>query len=107
MKPVTLAGADGAPAFSYVEDQRYGLPCADLVEVVGPGAVGAIMANLPGWAVAGPVDLGEALVARGADVPGPAVRTAEKWRARCGGRRVASPRFLGGVSKWGTSRSVI
>ncbi|WP_432927320.1 GNAT family N-acetyltransferase [Microbispora sp. CA-135349] len=68
MERVILAGADGAPAFSYVEDERYGLPCADLVEVVGPGAIDAIMTKLPGWAVAGPVDLGEALVARGARV---------------------------------------
>ncbi|MEU7936203.1 GNAT family N-acetyltransferase [Microbispora bryophytorum] len=68
MERVILAGADGAPAFSYVEDERYGLPCADLVEVMGPGAADAITAKLPGWAVAGPVELGEALVARGARV---------------------------------------
>ncbi|MEU6429910.1 GNAT family N-acetyltransferase [Microbispora sp. NPDC046973] len=68
MERVILAGADGAPAVSYVEDERYGLPCADRVEVIGPGAVDAIMAKLPGWAVVGPVDLGEALVARGARV---------------------------------------
>ncbi|MEV5744178.1 GNAT family N-acetyltransferase [Microbispora rosea] len=68
MERVMLTGADGAPAVSYVDNQRYGLPCADLVEVVGPGAVDAIMTKLPGWAVAGPVDLGEALVARGARV---------------------------------------
>ncbi|MFC6078847.1 GNAT family N-acetyltransferase [Microbispora bryophytorum] len=68
MERVILAGADGAPVFSYVEDERYGLPCADLVEVMGPGAADAITAKLPGWAVAGPVELGEALVARGARV---------------------------------------
>ncbi|GAB3151099.1 GNAT family N-acetyltransferase [Microbispora hainanensis] len=68
MERVLLTGADGLPVFGYVEDERYGLPCADLVEVMGPGAVDAIMEKLPGWAVAGPVELGEALAARGARV---------------------------------------
>ncbi|WP_182909524.1 N-acetyltransferase [Microbispora sp. H13382] len=68
MERVILAGADGVPAISYVEDRRNGLPCADLIEVVGPGAADAVMTKLPGWAVAGPVGLGEALVARGARV---------------------------------------
>ena len=66
MERVILAGPDGVPAISYVEDRRNGRPCADLIEVLGPGAAEAVMTNLRGWAVAGPVGLGEELVARGA-----------------------------------------
>ncbi|WP_182882413.1 GNAT family N-acetyltransferase [Microbispora sp. H10949] len=66
MRRVTLAGPGGSPAISYTEGERYGLPCADQVEVLGPDPVSAILEKLPGWAVAGPPDLGRELLAHGA-----------------------------------------
>ncbi|KAA9373891.1 GNAT family N-acetyltransferase [Microbispora cellulosiformans] len=66
MRRVTLAGPDGSPAISYTEGERYGLPCADQVEALSPDAAGVILEKLPGWAVAGPPDLGRELLAHGA-----------------------------------------
>ncbi|MCX4658250.1 GNAT family N-acetyltransferase [Streptomyces uncialis] len=63
-----LTGADGIPVMTYVRGERAGLPCADLAEVTGPGAVPAVLAGMPGWAVSGGVELGRALLAEGARV---------------------------------------
>ncbi|WP_061291144.1 GNAT family N-acetyltransferase [Herbidospora cretacea] len=56
----------GVPAISFVEGVRDGRPWADYLEVIGPGAIEVIMAQLQGWAVSTDVDLGHDLVARGA-----------------------------------------
>ncbi|ETK35370.1 GNAT family N-acetyltransferase [Microbispora sp. ATCC PTA-5024] len=76
------AGPDGVPAISFVEAVRDGRPKADLVEVLGPGAVDVIMSQLRGWTVAGPVDLAERLLDRGAVL----VRHAHEMRCDLPGR---------------------
>ncbi|WP_182898816.1 GNAT family N-acetyltransferase [Microbispora sp. H10830] len=62
----TMIGADGAPVFSYLEGVRDGSPWAYAIEDIGPGAAGAITSRMPGWAVSAPVELGQALLDRGA-----------------------------------------
>ncbi len=41
----------GIAAISFVEGVRDGRPWADYLEVIGPGAVEVILAQLQGWAV--------------------------------------------------------
>ncbi|XVQ87609.1 GNAT family N-acetyltransferase [Microbispora siamensis] len=62
----TLLGADGVPAFSYLEGVRDGSPWAYAIEDVGPGAADAITSGMPGWVVSAPAELGRALLDRGA-----------------------------------------
>lgn len=64
----SLLDAAGTPVITYVEDTRDGLLLADKLEVVGPAAAELILAELPGWAVSGPIELGRRLVERGAKV---------------------------------------
>lgn len=63
-----LRGPDGLPVLTYVEGVRDGRPWADLAEVVGPDPVPAVLGGMSGWAVSGPVELGERLLRHGARV---------------------------------------
>ncbi|MEU6426137.1 GNAT family protein [Microbispora sp. NPDC046973] len=61
-----LAGAGGVPVMSYIEGVRDGGPWAYAIEDIGPGAADAITSRMPGWVVSAPVELGRALLDRGA-----------------------------------------
>ncbi|MBD3136310.1 GNAT family N-acetyltransferase [Microbispora bryophytorum] len=61
-----MPGPGGVPVFSYLEGVRDGRPWAYAIEDVGRGAADAITSRMPGWAVSAPVDLGQALLDRGA-----------------------------------------
>ncbi|MGI5160814.1 GNAT family N-acetyltransferase [Microbispora sp. CA-102843] len=61
-----MLGADGVPAFSYLEGVRDGSPWAYAIEDIGPGAADAMTSRMPGWVVSVPADLGQALLDRGA-----------------------------------------
>lgn len=50
---------------SYVEGTREGRPYADLAEVLGPGAVEAVLREMPGWVVSGDEALGRRLLSAG------------------------------------------
>jgi GNAT superfamily N-acetyltransferase len=63
-----LTNADGVPVVTYVESSRHGLPWADEILVNGPGAADAVMSQMQGWVVSAPIELGEALRGRGAQV---------------------------------------
>ncbi len=62
--------SDGEPVLRYLLDEREGRPWADLLEVLDESvdAAGYIRAELPGWVVSGPPELGQELVAHGARV---------------------------------------
>ncbi|WP_076433019.1 GNAT family N-acetyltransferase [Microbispora rosea] len=62
----TMTGPGGVPVFSYLEGVHDGNPWAYAIEDAGPGAADAITARMPGWAVSAPVELGQALLDRGA-----------------------------------------
>ncbi|MEU7691395.1 MULTISPECIES: N-acetyltransferase [Microbispora] len=62
----TMTGPHGVPVCSYREGVRDGSPWAYAIEDIGPGAADAIMSRMPGWAVSAPVELGRALLDRGA-----------------------------------------
>ncbi|WP_030255640.1 MULTISPECIES: GNAT family N-acetyltransferase [Streptomyces] len=61
---------EGTPVLRYLLDEREGRPWADLLEVLDESAdaSGYIRAELPGWVVSGPPELGQRLVADGATV---------------------------------------
>jgi ribosomal protein S18 acetylase RimI-like enzyme len=61
-----LTDADGRPVLAFVVGTRAGRSWANGLEVLGPGAVERILAEMPGWMVNAPTDLGWELVARGA-----------------------------------------
>ncbi|MET8141215.1 GNAT family N-acetyltransferase [Sphaerisporangium sp. NPDC005288] len=61
----TIADAGGRPVLSYVEGTRAGRPYADLVEVLGPGALDLILRDMPGWVVSGDEKLGRLLIEAG------------------------------------------
>lgn len=62
----TILGADGVPVCSYREGVHDGSPWAYAIEDIGPEAADAITSRMPGWAVSTPVELGQALLDRGA-----------------------------------------
>ncbi|MEU6407197.1 GNAT family N-acetyltransferase [Microbispora sp. NPDC046933] len=62
----SLTGADGVPVMSYLEGVRDGSPWAYAIEEIGPGAADAVASRMPGWVVSAPVELGRALLNRGA-----------------------------------------
>ncbi|MFD7085507.1 GNAT family N-acetyltransferase [Streptomyces sp. NPDC059918] len=68
MEREVRTGQDGAPVVTYVRGVREGRPWADRLQVVGLDPVPAILADMSGWAVSGPVELGRELVRRGATV---------------------------------------
>src|SRR4051794_35682128 len=63
-----LTDADGRTIGAFVPSERDGRPLADLFEraVAPEAAVPAILAELPGWRIAGDEALGEALIRAGA-----------------------------------------
>ncbi|ARF82966.1 GNAT family N-acetyltransferase [Kitasatospora aureofaciens] len=65
---VTRRHGDGVPVLRYRLGEREGRPWADLLEVLDDSADPAeyIRAELPGWVVSGPPELGQRLLAQGA-----------------------------------------
>lgn len=61
-----LTDDTGRPVLAYSARTREDRPWAFGAEVLGPGAADRALAELPGWILTGPVELGRELVARGA-----------------------------------------
>ncbi|MFC4585293.1 GNAT family N-acetyltransferase [Sphaerisporangium corydalis] len=62
---LTVNDSDGRPVLSYVEGTRDGRPCADLAQVLAPGAVETVLREMPGWVVSGDEDFGRRLMEAG------------------------------------------